>query len=130
VNGDDAEAVCMVSQLALEFREKFHRDVFIDMYCFRRHGHNETDEPAFTQPTLYKKIAAHALVSAIYTQQLVAASAITAAEGDAITAEYSAALEENLAKAKQREADKIAKRAKAKPGDAFKGSSPPASHAT
>ncbi len=122
VNGDDAEAVCMVSQLALEFREKFHRDVFIDMYCFRRHGHNETDEPAFTQPTLYKKIAAHELVSAIYTKQLVSASTITAAEGDAITAEYSASLEENLAKAKQREADKIAKRAKAKPGDAFKGS--------
>ena len=122
VNGDDAEAVCMVSQLALEFREKFHRDVFIDMYCFRRHGHNETDEPAFTQPTLYKKIATHELVSAIYTQQLVAASTITATEGDAITAEYSAALEENLAKAKQREAEKIAKRAKAKPGDAFKGS--------
>jgi 2-oxoglutarate dehydrogenase E1 component len=122
VNGDDAEAVCMVSQLALEFRAKFHRDVFIDMYCFRRHGHNETDEPAFTQPTLYKKIAAHALVSAIYTERLVAAQTITAAEGEAITAEYSAALEENLSKAKQREAEKIAKRAKAKPGDAFKGS--------
>ena len=122
VNGDDAEAVCMVAQLALEFRVKFHRDVFIDMYCFRRHGHNETDEPAFTQPTLYKKIAAHALVSALYTDQLVATQTITAAEGEAITAEYSAALEENLSKAKQREAEKIAKRAKAKPGDAFKGS--------
>jgi len=122
VNGDDPEAVCMVAQLALEFRVKFHRDVFIDMYCFRRHGHNETDEPAFTQPTLYKKIAAHALVSALYTAQLVAAQTITAAEGVAITAEYSAALEENLSKAKQREAEKIAKRAKAKPGDAFKGS--------
>ncbi|MBC7369064.1 MAG: 2-oxoglutarate dehydrogenase E1 component [Undibacterium sp.] len=122
VNGDDPEAVCMVSQLALDFRAQFHRDVFIDMYCFRRHGHNETDEPAFTQPTLYKQIAAHALVSAIYTTQLVAAATITSAEGEAITAEYSAALEENLTKAKQREADKIAKRPKAKPADAFKGS--------
>ena len=122
VNGDDPEAVCMVSQLALEFRERFHRDVFIDMYCFRRHGHNETDEPAFTQPLLYKKIAAQPLVSAIYTKQLVGATTITAAEGEAITAEYSAALEENLTKAKEREAAKIAKRAKAKPTDAFKGS--------
>jgi 2-oxoglutarate dehydrogenase E1 component len=122
VNGDDPEAVCMVSQLALEFREQFHRDVFIDMYCFRRRGHNETDEPAFTQPILYKKIAEHPLVSAIYTGQLVGAGTITAAEGEAITAEYSAAFEENLAKAKEREAAKIAKRAKAKPADAFKGS--------
>ncbi len=122
VNGDDPEAVCMVSQLALEFRAQFHRDVFIDMYCFRRHGHNETDEPAFTQPLLYKKIAAQPLVSATYTQQLVGATTITAAEGEAITAEYSAALEENLTKAKEREAAKIAKRAKAKPTDAFKGS--------
>jgi 2-oxoglutarate dehydrogenase E1 component len=79
VNGDDPEAVCMVAQLALEFREKFHRDVFIDMYCFRRRGHNETDEPAFTQPILYKKIAAHPLVSAVYTDRLVAASTITSA---------------------------------------------------
>lgn len=122
VNGDDPEAVCMVAQLALEFREKFHRDVFIDMYCFRRRGHNETDEPAFTQPILYKKIAAHPLVSAVYTDRLVAASTITSAEGEAITAEYSASLEENLTKAKAREAAKIAKRAKAKPTDAFKGS--------
>jgi 2-oxoglutarate dehydrogenase E1 component len=120
VNGDDPEAVCMVAQLALDFRVQFHRDVFIDMYCFRRHGHNETDEPAFTQPTLYKKIAAHTLVSAIYTEQLVSAGTITAAEGEAITAEYSASLEENLAKAKEREAVKTAKRAKA--SDAFKGS--------
>ena len=120
VNGDDPEAVCMVSQLALEFREQFHRDVFIDMYCFRRRGHNETDEPAFTQPILYKKIAEHPLVSAIYTEHLVGAGTITTAEGDAITAEYSAAFEENLAKAKEREAAKIAKRAK--PADAFKGS--------
>jgi 2-oxoglutarate dehydrogenase E1 component len=106
VNGDDPEEVCMVAQLALDFRVKWKRDVFVDMYCFRRHGHNETDEPSFTQPTLYQKIAAHPIVSALYTEQLVSEGSITAAEGDAIRAEYSAALEESLAKAKSRAATK------------------------
>src|SRR3954463_15863784 len=95
VNGDDPEAVCMVAQLAVDFRVKFKRDVFIDMYCYRKHGHNETDEPSFTQPMLYRKIAAHQLVSAIYTSKLVTAGSITDAEGEAIKTEYSAALEEN-----------------------------------
>jgi 2-oxoglutarate dehydrogenase E1 component len=120
VNGDDPEAVCMIAQLALDFRVKFKRDVFIDMYCFRRHGHNENDEPSFTQPMLYRKIAAHPLVSALYTEVLVAEKSITAAEGEAITAEYSATLEENLAKAKQREAAKAPKRPKVV--DPYKGS--------
>ena len=65
----------MVAQLALDFRVRWKRDVFVDMVCFRRHGHNETDEPSFTQPMLYSKIAAHPLVSAIYTAELVAAAA-------------------------------------------------------
>ena len=120
VNGDDPEAVCMVSQIALDFRVRWKRDVFIDMYCFRRHGHNETDEPSFTQPTLYRTIAAHPLVSAIYAESLVAEGSITVGQGDAIKDEYSGALEENLAKAKEREATKAAKRAK--PADPFKGS--------
>jgi 2-oxoglutarate dehydrogenase E1 component len=120
VNGDDPEAVCMVSQLALDFRVRWKRDVFIDMYCFRRHGHNETDEPTFTQPMLYRMISAHPLVSAIYTERLVGEGSITSGEGDAIKAEYSAALEDNLSKAKAREASKAAKRSK--PADPFKGS--------
>jgi 2-oxoglutarate dehydrogenase E1 component len=110
VNGDDPEAVCMIAQLAVDFRVQFKRDVFIDMYCYRKHGHNETDEPSFTQPMLYRKIAAHKLVSAIYTSQLVEAGSITDAEGEAIKTEYSAALEENLTKAKTREASKAEKR--------------------
>ncbi|MEO6993323.1 MAG: thiamine pyrophosphate-dependent enzyme, partial [Lacunisphaera sp.] len=126
VNGDDPEAVCMVTQLAVDFRVQFKRDVFVDMYCYRRHGHNETDEPSFTQPTLYKKIAAHALISAIYTQELLAANSLTSDEADAIRTEYSAALEENLVKAKAREAAKTEKRkAAAAEGlsiEAFKGS--------
>ena len=127
VNGDDPEAVCMVAQLAVDFRVKFKRDVFIDMYCYRKHGHNETDEPSFTQPTLYKKIAGHAQVSTIYTNQLVAEGSITPAEAEAITAEYSAALDENLTKARSREAAKAEKRKAAAATDtvakdAFKGS--------
>src|SRR5258707_377785 len=122
VNGDDPEAVCMVAQLALDFREKFQRDVVIDMYCYRKHGHNEADEPAFTQPTLYRKIAAHPQVSAIYTGKLIAEGSLTPAEGDAIKAEYTAALEANLEKTKTREAEKAAQRAQADPREAFKGS--------
>ncbi|MFZ5493910.1 MAG: 2-oxoglutarate dehydrogenase E1 component [Verrucomicrobiota bacterium] len=127
VNGDDPEAVCLVAQLAVDFRVQFKRDVFVDMYCYRKHGHNETDEPSFTQPMLYRKIAAHKQVSAIYTRQLVEAGTISEAEGEEIKAEYSAALDENLAKAKAREAAKAAKRKAAAAGAgntaaAFKGS--------
>jgi 2-oxoglutarate dehydrogenase E1 component len=120
VNGDDPEAVCMVSQLALDFRVRWKRDVFVDMYCFRRHGHNETDEPTFTQPMLYRTIAAHPQVSAIYTGALVGEGSITSGEGEAIRTEYSAALEENLAKAKAREAARAAK--KGRTSSPFKGS--------
>lgn len=124
VNGDDPEAVCLVTQLALEFRVQFRRDVVIDMYCYRKHGHNESDEPAFTQPTLYKKIAAHAPVTSLYMTRLVEEGTITESEGEAIKTEYNATLEENLAKAKENEAKKSAKRAafQADPHAAFKGS--------
>jgi 2-oxoglutarate dehydrogenase E1 component len=122
VNGDDPESVCMVAQLALEFRAKWHRDVVIDMYCYRKHGHNETDEPAFTQPLLYKKIATHPQVSAVLSQQLIADGTITQEEGDAIKAEYTAALERNLEKAKASEVAKTAKRAAAIEAKKFTGS--------
>ncbi len=122
VNGDDPESVCMVAQLCLEFREKFARDVVIDMYCYRKHGHNETDEPAFTQPLLYKKIATHPQVSAVLSKQLVAEGTITEAESDAIKAEYVAALEKNLEKAKAAEVVKSQKRAAALETKSFTGS--------
>jgi 2-oxoglutarate dehydrogenase E1 component len=122
VNGDDPEAVCMVAQLALDFRERFRRDIVIDMYCYRKHGHNETDEPAFTQPVLYKKIAGHPQVSAVLSQKLISEATITAAEADAIKAEYSAALEKNFEKAKAAETAKSAKRAAAIEQRKFVGS--------
>ncbi|HVS53767.1 MAG TPA: 2-oxoglutarate dehydrogenase E1 component [Opitutaceae bacterium] len=122
VNGDDPEAVCMVAQLALEFRAKFRRDIVIDMYCYRKHGHNETDEPAFTQPLLYKKIAAHPQVSTVISQKLIAEGTISAGESDAIKAEYTAALEKNLEQAKAAEVAKTAKRAAAIEQRKFVGS--------
>src|SRR3954468_22259688 len=122
VNGDDPEAVCMVAQLCLQIREKWGRDVVIDMYCYRKHGHNETDEPAFTQPLLYKKIATHPQVSAVLSQKLTAEGSITASESDAIKAEYTAALEKNLEKAKAAEVAKTQKRAAAIEAKKFTGS--------
>jgi 2-oxoglutarate dehydrogenase E1 component len=71
VNGDDVEALVFTVQLAMEFRQKFHRDVFIDLLCYRKHGHNEGDEPRFTQPLLYKAIAAHPNPREIYVKQLI-----------------------------------------------------------
>ena len=68
VNGDDAEAVCHVMQLALDFRQRFGSDVFIDLLGYRKHGHNEGDEPKFTQPILYKAIAAHKDPRTIYSE--------------------------------------------------------------
>jgi len=122
VNGDDPESVCMVAQLCLEFREKFARDVVIDMYCYRKHGHNETDEPAFTQPLLYKKIAHHPQVSEVLSKQLIAEGTITQADADAIKAEYIASLEKNLEKAKAAEVAKTQKRAAAIEAQKFTGS--------
>jgi 2-oxoglutarate dehydrogenase E1 component len=72
VNGDDPEAVVHVARLATEYRAKFKKDVVIDMFCYRRFGHNEGDEPSFTQPHMYKRIAEHPLVVDIYAKQLVA----------------------------------------------------------
>jgi 2-oxoglutarate dehydrogenase E1 component len=118
VNGDDAEAVCHATILALEFRMKFQRDVVVDMYCYRKHGHNEADEPAFTQPTLYKKIANHPQISTIYTEKLVAEGTLTQADSEAIKAEYTAAMEASFTKAKASEAEK----AKHDPAEKFRGS--------
>ena len=70
VNGDDPEAVTFATKMAIEFRQKFHRDIVIDMWCYRRFGHNEGDEPGFTQPLMYRKIKDHPPVSAVYARRL------------------------------------------------------------
>jgi 2-oxoglutarate dehydrogenase E1 component len=70
VNGDDPLAVVWVTELALRYRQEFSSDVVVDMYCYRRHGHNEADEPAFTQPKMYKLIEAHPLISEVYAKNL------------------------------------------------------------
>src|SRR5580693_7063765 len=80
VNGDDPEAVVYAAKIAIEFRQKFHKPVVIDMFCYRRFGHNEGDEPAFTQPVMYKKIRSHKTTLQIYTEKLVAEGVLTDGE--------------------------------------------------
>ena len=80
VNGDDPEAVVHAARIAIEFRQKFNKDVVIDMFCYRRHGHNEGDEPAFTQPMMYKKIAKHPTTREIYSKELIKQNLISGEE--------------------------------------------------
>lgn len=102
VNGDDPEAVVFVSKMAVEFREKFNRDVFIDMVCYRRYGHNESDEPKFTQPTLYNIIGSHPNPREIYNQQLVAKGEIDAQLAIQMDTEFKAELQARLDEVKQK----------------------------
>ena len=81
VNGDDPEAVAFVTQLALDFRMAFRKDVVVDVVCYRRHGHNEADEPAVTQPMMYQRIRALQTTRALYAERLAEAGVIGAEEG-------------------------------------------------
>src|SRR6202790_5511941 len=80
VNGDDPEAAIRVVQMAFDFRQQFKKDVVIDMFCYRRHGHNEGDDPAYTQPILYRKIKDQPSVAVLFGQQLVRTKVLTAAD--------------------------------------------------
>src|SRR5246127_4205638 len=93
VNGDDPEAVVFAAKVATEFRQKFHKPVVIDMFCYRRHGHNEGDEPAFTQPVMYKKIAAHPGTLEIYAKRLISEGVITEGEVEKAKADWRARLD-------------------------------------
>jgi 2-oxoglutarate dehydrogenase E1 component len=93
VNGDDPEAVVYAAKIAIEFRQKFHKPVVIDMFCYRRYGHNEGDEPGFTQPLMYKKIRAHQSTLEIYSNKLVAEGVVTAGEVEKLRNDWRARLD-------------------------------------
>ena len=93
VNGDDAEAVVHVARIATEFRQQFHKDVVIDMFCYRRFGHNEGDEPAFTQPLMYKAISGHPSTREIHGKRLVEDGVLKPGEPEKIVEDFHAHLE-------------------------------------
>lgn len=107
VNGDDVEAVVLVAKLAMEFRQRFHRDVFIDLLCYRKYGHNEGDEPRFTQPLLYKAIAKHPNPREIYSEKLLASGEIEAGLAKEMESGFKKLLQEKLEEAKQTPKAKI-----------------------
>jgi 2-oxoglutarate dehydrogenase E1 component len=92
VNGDDPEAVCFVMDLALRFRQRFHQDVVVDMWCYRKHGHNEGDEPAFTQPVMYQKIRNRPSVRELYQLQLESAHVLTLDESAHLSEDFTSRL--------------------------------------
>jgi 2-oxoglutarate decarboxylase len=88
VNGDDPEACVRVARLAFEYRQRFHKDVVIDMWCYRRHGHNEGDDPSYTQPLMYKAIAERRSVRKLYVEALVKRGDITLDEAERALADF------------------------------------------
>jgi multifunctional 2-oxoglutarate metabolism enzyme len=93
VNGDDPEACVRVAQLAFEYRETFHKDVVIDMVCYRRHGHNEGDDPSYTQPLMYKAIAERRSVRKLYVEALVKRGELTVEEAEGALADFQSKLQ-------------------------------------
>ncbi|TIO06617.1 2-oxoglutarate dehydrogenase E1 component [Mesorhizobium sp.] len=96
VNGDDPEAVVHAAKVAIEFRMRFHKPVVVDMFCYRRFGHNEGDEPAFTQPIMYSSIRRHKTTVQIYAERLIAEGHITQAEFDKLKADWRGHLEQEF----------------------------------
>src|SRR2546430_12512238 len=111
VNGDDALACLQVSQLALDFRQEFGRDFMIDMYCYRRYGHNEGDEPAFTQPDLYAKIDKHPSAAQSYKRELLESGALSEDDAASLETEMGLRLEIALDTVKAIEKEKAGKQA-------------------
>jgi 2-oxoglutarate dehydrogenase E1 component len=101
VNGDDPEAVMFCVKLATEFRQKFNRDIFIDMVCYRRHGHNESDEPKFTQPNLYNIISKHPNPREVYNKKLIEKGQIDAQLAETMDKEFREMLQDRLNMVKQ-----------------------------
>lgn len=110
VNGDDPEAVVHVSRMATEYRQKFKKDVVIDMYCYRRNGHNEGDEPMFTQPLMYKKIKDHPSTRTLYADSLVREGLLSEEQAKSFNDDFNSELEEAFKAAenfKSNEADML-----------------------
>lgn len=107
INADDVEAVCHAVELALEFRMKFKRDIFIDLLGYRKYGHNEGDEPRFTQPKLYKSISKHSNPKDIYIEKLIAEGSIDAAYAKQIKEEFKSMLEKEFQKSKEDTTSKV-----------------------
>jgi 2-oxoglutarate dehydrogenase E1 component len=105
VNGDDPEAVTFACKLAVEYRQTFGRDIVIDMWCYRRFGHNEGDEPKFTQPLMYDEIRQHPKVSAIYSARLEEEGVIEKGFADGLIAEFTDHLEKEFKEAKDYKPD-------------------------
>ncbi len=101
VNGDDPEACVRVVKLALEYRKTFGRDVVVDMVCYRKHGHNEGDEPAFTQPIMYRAIANHRSVRKVYTEELVNRGDLTIEQAEEALDSFKSKLEEALSQTRE-----------------------------
>ena len=93
VNGDDPEAVLLATEIALDFRTQFQKDVVIDLVCYRRHGHNEQDEPMVTQPLMYKSISRHPGTRKLYAEKLVAQGVVQSGDDEAMITSYRAALD-------------------------------------
>jgi 2-oxoglutarate dehydrogenase E1 component len=102
VNGDDAEAVNFCANLAIEYRQKFKKDIFIDLLCYRRHGHNESDEPKFTQPKLYNAISKHPNPREIYVKELKERGFLDDAASEKLDKDFKTQLQNRLNEIKQR----------------------------
>ena len=107
VNGDDVEALIYTIRLAMEYRQTFHQDVFIDILCYRKYGHNEGDEPRFTQPLLYKEIAKHLNPREIYNQKLLSEGIVEANLAKEMEKSFKDLLQSNLDNSKLREKTKV-----------------------
>ena len=130
VNGEDPEAVAQCVMLALEFRAKFKLDVVIDMYGYRRLGHNESDEPTFTQPVLYRRIAERKPVREGYLEHLLKLGEVTRAEADEIAERRQALLEKNLTEARSEPGTQLKGKRSSKWNDYFGGPEPAEEAAT
>jgi 2-oxoglutarate dehydrogenase E1 component len=99
-NGDDPEAVTFAAKVAIEYRQKFAKDVVVDMFCYRRFGHNEGDDPTFTQPSMYAKIKDHSSTRELYAARLVQEGVVTQQQADALVSEFDAFFDAEMAAGK------------------------------